>query len=122
MRVAEDGKLDEDVDGEDAPDEDDQLEGGVEGGAGGELAEEVVDVGHEVAGQHQLEHVGGQVVVQEQRAVVEEEGEVVEQVAGQQHLARRAVPLELRLVNVVAESPAAEEIEDQEGGVESEAE
>ena len=31
MRVAEDGKLDEDVDGEDAPDEDDQLEGGVEG-------------------------------------------------------------------------------------------
>ena len=44
MRVAEDGKLDEDVDGEDAPDEDDQLEGGVEGGAGGQLAEEVMDV------------------------------------------------------------------------------
>ena len=44
VRVAEDGKLDEDVDGEDAPDEDDQLEGGVEGGAGGQLAEEVVNV------------------------------------------------------------------------------
>ena len=61
-------------------------------------------------------------MVQEQRAVVEEEGEVVEEVAGQQHLARGAVTLELRLVNVETQSPAAEEIEDQEGGVEGEAE
>ncbi len=44
-------------------------------------------VREEVGSQHDLVEVGGQVVVQEQRPVIEEVGQVVKQVAGQQHLA-----------------------------------
>ena len=62
-------------------------------------------VREEVGGQHELVQVGWQVVVQEQRPVVEEEGHVVDEVAGEQDLPGLAVGPELRLGDVKAEPP-----------------
>ena len=46
----------------------------------------MVYVVYDECAQHDLEDVGGQVVVKEESAVGEEEGHVVEDVAGKEHL------------------------------------
>ena len=72
MGITESRELDEDIHRTQAPDEDTQTEDGVGDLVACELCHEIVDVGDEVASQHKLEQIGGEIVVEEKCSVVEE--------------------------------------------------
>ena len=107
--------MNEDVDSEQRPEENTKAEYGVKAPAAGKPVHQIVDVRDGVAGQHQLEQVGGQVVVEEERPVIEEEWKIVEKIASEEDLSSGAESLELRFINIVTESPPPEEIEHEEG-------
>ena len=101
MGITESRELDEDIHRTQAPDEDTETEDGVSDLVAGELGHEIVDVGDEVASQHELEQIGGEIVVEEKCSVVEEVGKKMEEVSSEEDLACCAESLELGLVNVV---------------------
>ena len=110
------------IDGDGAPGQQEQPQHGLHQlVAPGDLAQQVIQVGRHETGDHQLEGVGRQVVVEEQGSGVEEEGEEGEEITGQQNLSCLAESLELRLLDIETQSPSPEEIEDQEDHVEEEA-
>ena len=121
VRIAKHRELLEDVDDGREPDEGDAGAEKSEGPGADHPGEEGGAVGEEEGAEHDLEDVGGEVVVDEEGAVVEEEGEVVEEEAGEENFSSRAERGKLCLRNVEDETSSPEKVEDKQRGVEEEA-
>ena len=121
MGVTEDGELNENIDSEDTPDDERDLEQGLENLDTNNFLENVINMRHEEPGQHQLEQVGWQIVVKKQGSVIEEEWKKVNKISHKKNFSCLTKSLELCFFNVIAESPPPEQVEHEEAGVESEA-
>ena len=119
MGVTEDGELNENIDSEDTPDDERDLEQGLEDLDTNNFLENVINMRHEEPRQHQLEQVGWQIVVKEQGSVIEEEWKKVNKISNKKNFSCLTKPLELCFFNVIAESPPPEQVEHEEAGVES---
>ncbi len=78
-------------------------------------------MGDDVGSQHNLEHIGSQVVMEEQSSVKEKVGHVVEQISCKQDLSNPTILLKFFLINVIALTPAAEKVDHQQACVDSRA-
>jgi hypothetical protein len=83
------------------------------------LLEELVDMGDDVSSQHNLEHIGRQIVMEEQGSVKEKVGHVVEQISREEDLSNSIILLKFFLANVITLTPTAQKIQDQQTCIDS---
>ncbi len=76
-------------------------------------------MGDDVSSQHDLEHIGRQVVMEEQGSVKEKVGHVVEQIARKEDLSNSTILLKFFLTNVITLTPTAKKIHDQQTCIDS---